>query len=108
MEYINTIAEKAASELMYEKDFFNDFPDAIEHKQTLKEMAKDHNLDLDRAYKLYLMENNPEELRIQENKKNAKKFSSPSYSASKLKSTPSASDLSTGELESKIKELIGK
>jgi len=108
MEYINTIAEKAASELMYEKDFFKDFPDAIELKQELKEMSKEHNLDLDRAYKLYLMENNPDELRIQENKKNAKKFSSPSYSASKLKSTPAPVDLSTGELESKIKELIGK
>ncbi len=108
MEYINAIAKQAAVELRNEDNFFDEFPEAIELKQKLKEMTNVHNVDLNMAYNMYLMINNPDELRIQENKKNAKKFSSPSYSASKLKSTPSASDLSTGELESKIKELIGK
>jgi hypothetical protein len=108
IEYVNAIATKAASELMYESEFFSSNPEAKEHKTKIKEMAQEHNLDYDRAYKLLMLESDPDELRVQENKKNAKKLSTPSYSSDSLRAAPSAKDMSTKELESKIKELIGK
>jgi hypothetical protein len=108
IEYVNAIAEKAASELMYEKEFFSEHPEAKEQKAKIKELAQEHNLDYDRAYKLLMLESDPDELRVQENKKNAKKLSTPSYSSDSLRAAPSAKDMSTKELESKIKELIGK
>lgn len=106
IEYINKVAEKVASELIYEKDFFKENPDALEIKDDIKELARDHNLDLERAYKLYMLENNPEELRIQENKKSAKKLSSPSYSNSKLRAMPNPRELSSDELAWELKKMI--
>lgn len=108
LEYINKVAERVAYDIIEEKDFFGNNPDAVELKDEIKTLAKEHNLDLDKAYKLYLLDNNPDELRVQANKQNAKKLSTPSYSASKLKATPKAAELSSAELAAQLNDLVKK
>lgn len=106
IEYINTVAVKAAMDMIQEQKFFEANPDAVEIEEDIKEIAKEHNLDLARAYKLYMLDADPEELRVQEAKKSAKKLSSPTLSNSKLRATPKAAELSADELAWRLKDMI--
>ena len=84
IDYINNTAAKVAFEMMEERDFFKENPEALEVKDVLKS-EEYAGLELDRAWKLYQLENNPEELRIKTNKANAKKYNTTWYSSPKLK-----------------------
>lgn len=79
LEYINMKAQQIASETYYRNEFFKNTPWAYDVKDEIETLMQEHNLDIDRAYKLYLIEQDPEELKILNNKKNAKKFDVSAY-----------------------------
>lgn len=103
IEYINTTATKIALEIIEERDFFKENPEAIEVKDILK--GEDYAwLELERAWKLYQAEHNPWELVIKNNKLNAKKYDTSWYSSPKLKTSKSLNEMTTQELRSRLSE----
>ena len=103
LEYINTTAAKVALEMIEERDFFKENPEAIELKDILK--WPDYAwLDLERAWKLYQVENNPEALIIQQNKINSKKINTTAYVQPKLKTSKPVNELSLDELKFRLWE----
>ena len=103
LEYINTTAAKVALEMIEERDFFKENPEAIELKDVLK--WPDYAwLDLERAWKLYQVENNPEALIIQQNKINSKKINTTAYVQPKLKTSKPVNELSLDELKFRLWE----
>ena len=101
LEYINATAAKVASEMYAENKFFDENPEAYEVIDILK--WEDYSgLDLDRAWKLYQVENNPEWYQIKQNKANAKKYDTTSYSNPKLKVEKPVKDLSLEELKQRL------
>lgn len=101
LDYINTTAAKVAWDIIEERDFFKENPDAIEVKDILKS-EEYAGLELERAWKLYQLEHNPEELQIKTNKANAKKYNTTWYSSPKLKAEKPVNDLSLEELKARL------
>ena len=101
LEYINATATKVALDIIEERDFFKENPEAIEVKDILK--WEDYAwLGLDRAWKLYQVENNPESFQIKQNKANAKKYDTSGYSSPKLKTSKPTSELSLDDLRNRL------
>ena len=53
LDDMGELVEQRAEKLIEEKLFFRDNPDAQENAETIKRLAKDHNFDLQTAYKVY-------------------------------------------------------
>lgn len=101
LEYINATAAKVAFDMIEERDFFKENPEAIDVKDILK--SEEYAwLGLERAWKLYQVENNPESFQIKQNKANAKKYDTSGYSSPKLKTSKPTSDLSLDELRNRL------
>ena len=53
LDDMGTLAQEMAEKIIEEKLFFRDNPDAVEKADTIKQIAKEHNFDLQTAYKVY-------------------------------------------------------
>lgn len=53
LDDMGELVEQRAEKLIEEKLFFRDNPTAQENAETIKRLAKDHNFDLQTAYKVY-------------------------------------------------------
>jgi len=74
---IDAIATQRAEQIIEEKLFFRDNPDAQEMAEDIKSVAKEHNMDIATAYRFHLAMTNPEALIDSQTvaKKEAKKYS---------------------------------
>lgn len=79
VDFISKTAEDRANEIVDERLFFRDNPDAQEVADEIKEIAKNHNLSISNAYTLYIANTDPTRL-LSEQEKN--KMSSNKYAPS--------------------------
>ena len=77
IEDIDLIATKRAEQMIEEKFFFRDNPEAQEVAEDILAVAKEHNMDVATAYKFHLAMTNPEALIDPQTvaKKESKKYS---------------------------------
>lgn len=103
-EHIEAIVEKRMAEKFEVQEFFAKNPEAIEIKEDIASYQKEFNLPIDRAYRLYLAENNPIALQDEQtqNKQNSHIYQTagrvPQVSQNKKNL-----DYSTNELDGLIK-----
>lgn len=102
LEYIKAVARQIASETNYQDKFYSQNEWAVEVKEEIEALMNEHNLDIDRAYKLYLLDNDPQELRIQQNKSNSKKQDISAYPKQKLRVDKPVAEMTTDELKQEL------
>lgn len=77
LQDIDLLTSQKAEQIVEEKFFFRENPEAQEMAEEIKQVAKDHNMDIATAYKLHLAMTNPEALIDTQTqaKKESKKYS---------------------------------
>ena len=108
MEYISALASKIASEKIADDKFYSSNPSASEFKEKVEEYKKKHSLDTEVAYKLFLLEEHPEEFAVLGRKSEAKKSAPPAVANSKLRSEPKPAEMTTSQLEAELRKMLSK
>lgn len=86
-------SRQITAEMIADARFYENNVDAIEHKEKIEEYKATHNLDIERAYKLFLIEEKPDDLLAIARKQSSKKIVPPAVVNTKLRTEKSPQEL---------------
>lgn len=108
VEYIKATAGQIARQMIADEAFYSANEYANENRESVEQYKTKHNLSTDAAYKLFLLENNPEELSVMMRKSESKKSAPPAVASTKLRAEKKPTDLSTDDLKAVLTNMYAK
>ncbi len=108
VEFVHATAKQIAAEMIADSKFYDANPEALEFKESIDAYKSKHSLGTESAYRLFLIEEKPEDFAVLARKKEAKKSAPPAVSNSKLRAEPKPADMSAKDLEKELRSMLAK